>query len=89
MQKRKKFQWTTQHQKVFTQIKVTLIPTYALTFFNSSFPTEIVYNVSPVELGAVPTQQQPCGTFKPLSDASSVEQRHSEIERQTLAPNRQ
>ena len=89
LQKGKQFKWKTKHQQAFTQLKEILLSTDSLAFFNPSAPTEIVVDASPVGLGAVLTQQQPCGTFKPVSYASralsKVEQRYSQIERESLA----
>lgn len=81
--------WNSKHQKAFNKLKQSLLLSETLAYFNPSAETEVITDASPVGLGAVIAQRQPDGNFRPISYASRaltpVEQRYSQIERESLA----
>ncbi|XP_057312279.1 uncharacterized protein K02A2.6-like [Hydractinia symbiolongicarpus] len=83
------WEWTNEHQERFIKLKSMLTSAESLAYYNPGSETEITVDASPIGLGAVISQKQPCGTYRPISYASRslcpVEQRYSQIERDALA----
>ena len=83
------WRWTKIHQAAFDQLKSLLTSSETLAYYNPGAKTEIITDASPVGLGAMIAQQQPDGSFQPVCYASrtltEVEQRYSQIERESLA----
>ncbi|XP_057312326.1 uncharacterized protein K02A2.6-like [Hydractinia symbiolongicarpus] len=83
------WEWTNEHQERFIKLKSMLTSAESLAYYNPGSETEITVDASPIGLGAVISQKQPCGTYRPISYASrslsAAEQRYSQIEREALA----
>ena len=76
-------------QQVFRTIKDELSSSRVLALFDAERNTRISADASSYGLGAVLTQQQPTGEWKPIAYISraltATEQRYAQIEREALA----
>jgi hypothetical protein len=52
-----KWEWTPEHQQLFTQIKESLIKT--IGYFDTTWDTQVTTDASPVGISAVLTQSDP------------------------------
>ena len=81
--------WNKCHENSFKTLQELLISSDTLAYFNPTAPTNLVTDASPIGLGAVISQLQTDGSWRPISYASRsltpVEQRYSQIERESLA----
>ncbi|XP_057310486.1 uncharacterized protein K02A2.6-like [Hydractinia symbiolongicarpus] len=83
------FIWTDLEQKSFDLLKEKLCTSETMAFYNPEAETDIIVDASPYGLGAILTQKQKDGNFKPVAYGSRaltpVEQRYSQTEREALA----
>jgi hypothetical protein len=80
--------WTTECQRAFEEVKRTLCSTEVLAHFDMELPIGISCDASPVGLGIVLFHKYPDGTERPISYASRTltptERRYPQIEREAL-----
>ena len=80
--------WTSKEEAAFNELKRQLTQAPVMAYFKQGAPTRVVTDASGVGLGAILEQQQPDGLYRPVYYASkklsSVEQRYSQFERETL-----
>ena len=84
------FQWTSQHDKAFQDVKTALTSETVMAYFDENKETELVTDASPFGLSAILSQKTPgtenrkivAYTSRSLSD---VERRYSQTEREALA----
>ena len=78
-----KWTWTHIHGTTFNKLKELLLSNETLAYYNPCVPTKVVTDASPVGLGAVLSQEQTDGSWRPISYASRaltpVEQRYNQI----------
>ena len=83
------FLWKEQQQKSFNKLKECLTEAGTMAYYQPKAETKVIVDASPVGLGAILTQRQKDGSFKPVAYAShalsSTEQRYSQTEREGLA----
>ena len=84
------FAWDKEQRESFIQLKEALINPPVMCFYNPSAETKVIVDASSTGLGAILTQEQPNGEFKPASydgsrSLSEVETRCSQTEREALA----
>ena len=81
--------WNNDHKLSITALQRLLLSSDILSYFNPTAETQIVTDASPIGLGAVISQLQNDGSWRPISYASRaltpVEQRYSQIEKESLA----
>ena len=81
--------WTDKHQKCFETLKEALKSNALLNYYDPSLPTDVVYDGSPVGVGAILAQHKP-GEPGPRVVAynsrilTPVERRYGHIERESL-----
>ena len=87
--KQQPFVWGEEQKKAFQELKDALIQAETMAFYNPSAETRITVDASPVGLGAILSQQQEDGAYKPIYYGSrsltDVESRYSQTEREALA----
>ncbi|MCG7869747.1 MAG: DDE-type integrase/transposase/recombinase, partial [Candidatus Thiodiazotropha taylori] len=73
----------------FNALKTSITSTDVMAYYNENAETNLLVDGSPFGLGAILTQKQPDGNFRPVAYASrtlnAVERRYSQIEREALA----
>ncbi|XP_065064039.1 uncharacterized protein K02A2.6-like [Rhopilema esculentum] len=83
------FAWNKEQQASFTKLKESLTNASTMAYYQPHADTEVIVDASPVGLGAILTQKQQDGQFKPVAYASHAlsptEQRYSQTEREGLA----
>ena len=83
-----KWEWTSRHQNSFDELKLLLASAKTLAYYNKDDETQVIVDASPVGLGAILSQRQNDGFFRPVLYASrtltDVEQRYFQTERQAL-----
>ena len=81
--------WDTAHQTAFENIKADLSSATVLAMYSPSSDTCVAADASSFGLGAVITQLQPNGEWRPIAFQSRsmtpTEQRYSQIEKEALA----
>ncbi|CAC5397219.1 unnamed protein product [Mytilus coruscus] len=81
-----KWIWSSRHQDAFDELKRLLASAKTLAYYNSNAETHVIVDASPVGLGAILSQKQSDGNFRPVTFASrtltNVEQRYSQTERE-------
>ena len=86
--KNAQWNWTAEHQQAFINIKNALQEN-GLSYYDPARATKIIVDASPVGVAAILTQTSSKGKSYIISYASralsEVEQRYSQIERETLA----
>ena len=86
--KDEEWQWTTEHDKAFRELKTRLTQAEVMKYFDPSLPTEVVVDASPFGLGAILTQRDNDKVYT-IAYASRaltpVESRYSQTEREALA----
>ena len=82
------WKWAKRHQDAFDKLKQALVSAETLAYYNPKAETRIIVDASPVGLGAIMSQKQGDGSFKPVAYASrsltDVEKRYSQTEREAL-----
>ena len=77
--------WDKRRQKSFDRVKELMASAQTMAYFNKELETLIQIDASPVGLGAILTQRQENGEFRPVYLASrtlsSVEKRYSQTEK--------
>ena len=83
------FTWTDEEQKSLELLKQKLFNFETMAYYNPEAETDVIVDASPFGLGAILTQKQKEGNFKPVAYGSRVltpvEQRYSQTEREALA----
>lgn len=83
------FQWTSDAQASFEEVKRLLVDSPALALFDPSLRSVISTDASDYGLGAIFAQIQPDGTEKPVAFASrtltETERKYSTVEKEALA----
>lgn len=86
--KGEEWQWTTETEKSFKDMKRAMVSQPCLAYFKLDAPTTVISDASPIGLGAVLLQKQSNGQNKPIAYASrsltATERRYSQIEREAL-----
>ncbi|MCG7879290.1 MAG: RNase H-like domain-containing protein, partial [Candidatus Thiodiazotropha endolucinida] len=81
--------WGDDEQRSFDALKTAITSTDVMAYYNENAETNLLVDGSPFGLGAILTQKQPDGNFRPVAYASrtlnAVERRYSQIEREALA----
>lgn len=81
--------WNEAQQSAFDNIKAELSSSPTLALYNPNYPTRISADASSFGLGAVLTQKQPSGDWRPVAYQSRAmvraEQQYSQIEKEALA----
>ena len=81
--------WGENEQRSFDALKQAITSTDVMAYYNENAETNLFVDGSPFGLGAILTQKQPDGDFRPVAYASrtlnAVERRYSQIEREALA----
>ena len=81
--------WGENEQRSFDALKQAITSTDVMAYYNENAETNLLVDGSPFGLGAILTQKQPDGDFRPVAYASrtlnAVERRYSQIEREALA----
>ena len=76
-------------QRSYDALKQAITSTDVMAYYKENAETNLLVDVSPFGLGAILTQKQPNGDFRPVAYASrtlnAVERRYSQIEREALA----
>ena len=89
LNKRNQWYWGHQQSKAFQDIKTSVCTTPVLALYDPNHPTELSANALSFGLGAVLTQQQPRGEYRPVAYISRAlspkEQRYTQIEKEALA----
>ena len=84
------FQWSTQHEQSFNQIKELLTSAQVMAYFDPKKETELITDASPTGLSAILMQSPPGSDDKRVVAYASrtltaVERRYSQTEREALA----
>ena len=83
------FFWNKEQQASFKKLKQSLTNASTMAYYQPHAVTKVIVDASPVGLGAILTQKQEDGQFKPAVCAShalsTTEQRYSQTEREGLA----
>lgn len=83
------FMWSHEQHAAFQKIKDIIVQAETLAYFNQEMPTRLIVDASPVGLGAVLTQRQRNGLYRPIAFASrslsDTEKRYSQTEKEALA----
>lgn len=84
-----KFKWGTEQQQAFDSLINHLSKCPVVSYFDTSKPTEVIVDASPVGLGAILAQydEEGIGTIVAYASRSlsNVERRYAQIEREALA----
>ncbi|MCG7869746.1 MAG: hypothetical protein JAY74_25675 [Candidatus Thiodiazotropha taylori] len=76
--------WGENEQRSFNALKTSITSTDVMAYYNENAETSLLVDGSPFGLGAILTQKQPDGSFRPVAYASrtlnAVERRYSQIE---------
>ena len=87
--KNQKFIWGKEQQEAFQTLKQKLTSAEVMCYYNPITETNIIVDAGPKDLGAILSQKQKNGQFKPISYSSrvlkNVESRYSQTEKETLA----
>ena len=87
--KNEKFSWGKEEQESFDELKKRLCGAEVLAYYRPHAETKLIVDASPVGLGAILTQMQEDGEYRPVSYSSyalnETEMRYSQIEREALA----
>ena len=80
--------WGTDQENSFKELKQKLTSANSMAYFNPTAYTQVIVDASPVGLGAILTQEQSDGSFKPVIYASrsltDVERRYSQTEKEAI-----
>ena len=84
------FQWSTQHERSFNQIKELLTSAQVMAYFDPKKETELITDASPTGLSAILMQSPPGSDDKRVVAYASrtltaVERRYSQTEKEVLA----
>ncbi len=81
--------WEEKHKQALQQLKQSISAQCTMAYFNPEHETEVVVDASPVGLGGMLVQYDPCGNMSLVALASKalpeVAQRYSQTEREALA----
>ncbi len=81
--------WGKEQEAAFKALKVALASSQTMAYYSQEADTQVIVDASPVGLGAILTQAQADGAYKPVYYASraltDVERRYSQTEREALA----
>lgn len=81
--------WSTEQEDAFNDLKKQLTDAETMAYFDVKARTKVIVDGSPVGLGAILSQQQGDGCFKPVMYASrslsGEERRYSQTEKEALA----
>ena len=87
--KNQRFTWGSAQQSAFDQLKSSLVSAQVMAFYNPNADTKLIVDGSPIGLGAILTQEQDDGTWRPIAYGSHaldpVQQRYGQTEREALA----
>lgn len=83
------WRWNAVHQNAFDELKNRLTHASTMAYYDTEAHTQVIVDASPVGLGAVLSQRQPDGSYRPVYYASKaltyVERRYSQTEKEPLA----
>ena len=83
------FHWSEAQQKAFSTLKDRLCSAEVMAYYNPQAQAKLTVDASPYGLGAILSQQQADGLFRPVAYGSKaltpVESRYSQTEREALA----
>ncbi len=83
------FTWGKEQENSFVKLKESLTNADTMAYYQPHAETKVIVDASPVGLGAILSQKQQDGQFKPVAYASHAlnptEQRYSQTEREGLA----
>jgi hypothetical protein len=86
---KEKFIWGPEQNQAFKKLKSCLTTEHVMAYYQTDADTMVIVDASPVGVGAVITQKQSDGSFKPVAYASraltDTERRYSQTEREALA----
>ena len=81
--------WGPEQKETFREIKKRLSGAEVMAYYKPQAKTRLIVDASPVGLGAILTQEQADGSYRPISYASrtlrDVERRYSQTEKEALA----
>ena len=84
-----KWNWGRRQEEAFQELKERLTNAEMMAYFDKDAKTEVIVDASPVGIGAILSQQQKNGEYRPVYYASrsltSVERRYSQTEKEALA----
>ncbi|XP_059209654.1 uncharacterized protein K02A2.6 [Centropristis striata] len=84
-----KWTWGSEQETAFLELKRQLASSHVMAYSKQDAETHVVVDASPVGLGAILSQKQNDGAYKPVYYASralsDVERRYSQTEREALA----
>ena len=87
--KNQRLTWDAAQQSAFDQLKSSLVSAQVMAFYNPNADTKLIVDGSPIGLGAILTQEQDDGTWRPIAYGSHaldpVQQRYGQTEREALA----
>ena len=89
LSKHNQWYWGPHQSIAFQDIKTSVCTTPILALYDPNYSTELSADASSYGLGAVLTQQQPGGEYRPVAyisrALSATEQRYAQIEKEALA----
>ena len=83
------FKWSNEHENNFEKLKLALVNSKTMAYYIPDTETKVIVDASPIGLGAILSQKQKTGEFRPVVYASKAlnpaGQRYSQTERESLA----
>ena len=89
LRKRQKWEWTTDQDNAFREVKALLQSSCVLVHFDDSLPLILATDASPYGIGAVLSHRMPNGDERPVAFASrtltETEKKYAQLEKEALA----